>query len=91
LDDDPSLAKLLAVSSATVAEPTLDSISALHRAWFADKVVVRYTWPADKTLFQLWADLDPESQRMVTHTNADYLEVVDMSTGEPLWGHTVMP
>lgn len=91
MDDDPSLAKLLAVASATDAVPTLDSISALHRAWDADKVVARYTWPDDQTMFQLRPDLDLESQRMVVSSNGDYLEVVDMSTGERLWGRTVAP
>jgi WD40 repeat protein len=91
MDDDPSLAKLLAVASATVGQPTLDSISALHRAWFADKVVDRYIWPADQALSGRWVDLDPESQRMVAHTNGDYLEVVDMSTGQRLWDRTVTP
>ena len=57
MDDDPSLAKLLAVASATVAAPTLDSISALHSALDADKVVARYTWPDDQTMFQLWPDV----------------------------------
>lgn len=91
MEDDPSLAKLLAVASATVAAPTLDSLSVLHQAWDADKVVDRYAWPDEQTLFQLWPDLDPESQRMVASANGDYLEVVDMSTGERLWGHTVTP
>ena len=36
LDEDPSLAKLLAVTSAIATDPTPETTAALHRAWAAD-------------------------------------------------------
>lgn len=42
LPSTPALAKLLAVSSALLTEPTIDRIS-IHRVWEVDRIVARYT------------------------------------------------
>lgn len=89
LDEDPSLAKLLAVASVTVSEPSLQSISALHRVWAADQSVWRYGGTFEIGL--IWADLHPSGDRLVASGAAPFdgsgwsFEVVNRYTDEPLW------
>lgn len=89
LEDDPSLAKLLAVASATVAEPNLDSLAALHRVWAADRVVSRRGTPFEAGL--IWADLDPSGERAVVagtfpvNGAGQTMEVIDLTSDERIW------
>jgi WD40 repeat protein len=90
LDDDPTLSKLLALSAASIADPPVESLAALHRAWDADRVIYRYEWPTNREVGQLYTDLDPTGRYLVAtgfyiDTPHDYLEVVDRATGEILW------
>jgi DNA-binding SARP family transcriptional activator/WD40 repeat protein/energy-coupling factor transporter ATP-binding protein EcfA2 len=89
LADDPTLARLLAVASATAAEPTLESTTALHRTWFADRVVARYSWTDPAAMYQLFTDVDHDWRRLVASANSDHVEVVDPFTGERMWGLTL--
>jgi energy-coupling factor transporter ATP-binding protein EcfA2 len=90
LDDDPSLAKLLAVASLSAAKPTLESISALHRVWAAERVVSRYGVPFETVL--PWAELDPSGGRAVVagalpvDGSGQTLEVIDLSSDQRIWG-----
>lgn len=94
LDDDPTLSKLLAVAAADIADPPLESISALHRASAADKTVARYSWPEGTPVaWQLWTHMHPQGNRLVA-AGADglplspfkaHLEVVDIASGSVLW------
>ena len=43
-DTDATLARLLALSGATLTEPPLETVSALRRAWSDDRAVT-YAWP----------------------------------------------
>jgi WD40 repeat protein/DNA-binding SARP family transcriptional activator len=89
LDEDPTLAKLLAVASATGTEPTLESTSALHRAWFADRVVARHS-VIDEYAFP-FTDLDPDGRRMVVagafpvEGSGHFLEVAELPRAETSW------
>jgi DNA-binding SARP family transcriptional activator/WD40 repeat protein len=89
LADDPALAKLLAVASATMAEPNLESLSALHRVWAADRVVSRNGSTFEPHL--IWADLDPSGQRAVVagtfpvEGTGQAVEVIDLAADERVW------
>ncbi len=90
LDADPSLSKLLALAAADIADPPLESISALHRALAADRVVGRYEWPEDVPApWEMWVHIDPAGERLVAAgvdgIPSSHLEVVDIATGEVLW------
>jgi class 3 adenylate cyclase/WD40 repeat protein len=88
-DEDPTLSKLLAIAGASIADPPLESVAALHRAWDADRVVYRYTWPADHDVGALNVDLDPSARYIAAAGGglggSDYVEVVDRIGGERLW------
>ncbi len=89
MDEDPTLAKLLAVASATMAEPTRQSIAALHEAWAADRVVSRYG--ATFELGLIWSDLNPNGDRIVVSGSLPsdgsgwVFEVVDPVSDELKW------
>ncbi|HSM43969.1 MAG TPA: BTAD domain-containing putative transcriptional regulator, partial [Acidimicrobiia bacterium] len=90
LDSDPTLSKLLALAAADIADPPLESVSALHRALAADRVVARYRWPEELGApWELWTHLDPSGDRLVASGIAgipsSHLEVVDLATGEVVW------
>ncbi len=83
LDTDPSLAKLLAVASTHHAEPTADTMSILHRAFAADRILSTYTWPSSDLH---GADLHPGGTLIVaTGVDPGRLEVFDMDDGELVW------
>lgn len=83
---DPALAKLLAVASTQVFDPTLDTIAILHRAWAADSAKARYVVPDDREVAFLWTDLHPDGTRLVAGGTfagmADHLAVYDFDEGE---------
>ena len=83
LATDPSLAKLLAVSSTRFADPTAATASILHRTFAADFVLSRYLWPLS---ILHSADLHPDG-RLIAATGVDpgRLEVFDMDDGELMW------
>lgn len=90
LDADPSLSKLLALAAADIADPPLESISALHRALAADRVVSRYEWPESVPApWEMWVHMDPAGERLVAAgvdgIPSSHLEVVEIATGEVLW------
>ena len=48
LDTDATLARLLALSGATLTEPPLETVSALRRALADDRALATYAWPEDR-------------------------------------------
>jgi DNA-binding SARP family transcriptional activator len=88
LDTDPGLSKLLAVTAAAEAAPTVESTAALHQAWAADPVIGRSRAVHDAGT---WPDLDPTGRRLVTagsypvNATNGTLAVVDPRTDEHLW------
>jgi DNA-binding SARP family transcriptional activator/WD40 repeat protein len=83
LDADPSLAKLLAVASTQIAEPTADTTSILHRTFAADREVSRYVWENGDLLS---ADLHPDGAVIAAAgVEPGRLEVFDMERDELLW------
>ena len=88
LDEDPSLAKLLAVASATATPPTSASTAALHQAWAADRVIARHTVGA---LAYQSTDLDPAGRRMAVagafpvKGSGKFLQVVDLAEDVIVW------
>jgi len=93
LDDDPSLSKLLALASASIADPPLASISALHQAIAEDPVTARYVWPDDRDVFELWTDVDPTGRYLVAGGSSgapnSYMEVFDLMSREVVWSWEV--
>lgn len=87
LDDDPALSKVLALSAATsISDPPIETISALHQAWAADRVIARYDWPGDTAGIQLSADLDPSGRYVAaTISGGSRVEVRDPFSGELRW------
>jgi WD40 repeat protein len=89
LTEDPSLAKLLAVASATVAEPTVETVATLHRAWAADRVIARPGPTYDLSVHA--ADIDPGGGRMVVagagagEGSSKAIDVVDLATDTTAW------
>jgi WD40 repeat protein/class 3 adenylate cyclase len=89
LDEDPSLAKLLAVASATVADPTPETTAVLHRAWAADRVTARPGPTYDLSVQS--ADIDPSGRRMVVagssvgEGSSKAIDVVDLVTDTTAW------
>jgi WD40 repeat protein len=87
IDEDPSLAKLLAVASSSVA-PTIETNAALHQAWAADPIVAR---PALQPEAVVWTvDIDPGGERLVLTGatlpgHAKAVDVVDLVTDSPVW------
>ena len=93
-NNDPTLSKLLALEAASIADPPVESIASLHRAWDSDRIVYRYTAPSDREASSLDADLDASGRYIaaaaVGQTRAfaggsSYLEVVDRQEGRTLW------
>ena len=93
VDDDPSLSKLLAVTSASFGELTTESVAALHEAWAADPVVNRLP-AAPRPLNGEFVSIDPSGTRAVVGAGSqstnltsswNYLEVIDPRTEEVQW------
>lgn len=85
-DNDPSLSKLLALAAASIADPPIEVISALHEAWSADRIVYRYAWPEDRRLDELAADISPDGRLIAAGGfGTGILDVIDWASGEVVW------
>jgi class 3 adenylate cyclase/WD40 repeat protein len=86
---DPSLAKLLALSSvaATTADPPIEVLAALHRAWADDRIVARYRWSEAEPLTEIWVDRQPGGNLLVAGpTDAGrHIELASLDSGELIW------
>lgn len=97
IDDDASLAKLLALAGAMIGEggPTLESLSILHRALAADPVVARYSWIDPESSLGLDTDIEEAGQYMLVATGElgdegyrGFVEVSEVETGTVLWRYS---
>ena len=87
LDEDPELSLLLALEGASTSDPTIESVSAVHEALANHRKIFTYVWPEDEELQDLSTQLTPDGRRMVASGGRNYIEVVEVDTGEKLWGH----
>ena len=93
LDEDPALAKLLAVASASLVEPDLAMERALHQVWSADRVIDRISWPDDDFVF---AGLDTTGQLILKSapsggSEPELVEVIDRQGHQTLWQFEPLP
>jgi class 3 adenylate cyclase/WD40 repeat protein len=87
MEDDASLSKLLALSAASIADPPIETLSALHQAWASDRIVARYTWPEDEVGNGVAAVFSPDGSRLAASGDSSYLEVIDWRSGEVIWSY----
>lgn len=91
LDEDPGLSKLLALSAASIDDPPIATITALHTALATDPVAYRYSWPASREpSTEIVTDLSPSGRHLVAAgywfgSPHDYLEVVEVGSDRRLW------
>ncbi|HSJ28550.1 MAG TPA: hypothetical protein VLB67_10090, partial [Acidimicrobiia bacterium] len=90
MEDDPSLAKLLALTAVTAGDtPTVEAMAALHQALISDHVTFRYGSTFDVGM--VWADLDPSGDLFVLSGTGPVIgagqvfEIVDTDTGGVQW------
>jgi DNA-binding SARP family transcriptional activator/WD40 repeat protein/energy-coupling factor transporter ATP-binding protein EcfA2 len=89
IDDDPSLAKLLAVAAADTDEPTLAAVAALHETYAADPAVVRWGFVGEVGVLD--ADISAAGDRIAAAgifqgDGAGWtLSVADVATGRTVW------
>jgi WD40 repeat protein len=96
LDEDPTLSRMLAVSAGD--EHAIDgmTVTALHAAWVADRVVDRITVPADVPISTLVADMHPDGTLAVMSSAGHGLVrqaimAVDLAEDETLWTYRAPP
>ena len=88
LDDDVELSLLLAIEAAGSSDPTIESLSALHESLAAHQKILTYAWPSDQHLgIDLSTVLSPDGSMLVASGGGTYVEVVDVESGDRLWGH----
>jgi WD40 repeat protein len=93
LDEDPSLAKLLAVASASIADPGLETTAVLHRTWAADRVTARPAPTYDLPVRSI--DVDPLGTRIALsgaspgNGAGKVVDVVDLATETTAWRFSV--
>ena len=91
LDEDPGLSKLLALAAASIDDPPIETITALHGALANDPVVYRYTWPASREAStKIVTDLSRSGRHLVAsgfwfEKPHDYLEVREVASDNQLW------
>ncbi len=84
LDEDPELSVLLALEAASVADPPLESVSAIHESLAAHHKILTYELPHQEA-GEPFATLSPDGQLLATSGGGNYIEVVAVESGERLW------
>lgn len=88
LDDDPELSVLLALAAASGADPTFESVSALHEALTNDRMDRTVTWPDEWPVFPgLTGSISPDGQLLAVTGGLNQLAVWDLASNseEPIW------
>ena len=90
MDDDPSLSKLLALAGASVADPPIETVAALHQAWAEDRIVAWHDWGTDRPVGFFAADMSPDGRLVAMGGwDAHEVEVLDAMTGASIWSFAV--
>ena len=90
MDDDPSLSKLLALAGASVADPPIETVAALHQAWAEDRIVAWHDWGLDRGVGFFAADMSPDGSLVAMGGwDSHEVEVVDTMTGVSAWAFAV--
>ena len=87
LDEDPELSVLLALEAAGVADPPIESVSAIHESLAAHHKILTYQWPTDREGEDPFATLSPDGQLLAASSGGNYIEVVEVDSGERLWSN----
>ncbi|MEA2058174.1 MAG: WD40 repeat domain-containing protein, partial [Actinomycetota bacterium] len=86
LSVDSELSLLLALASARTAEPSVETITALHEAIAQHRTVFRYSWPEGQDYWVVGGDLSDDGSLLVSWALfGDYLEVVSIPDGSLRW------
>lgn len=86
VSQDPELSLLLAIQSATIAEPSIESMASLHSAVAQQRTVFTYTWPTGQEQWVVGGDINRDGTALVAAgVFGDYVEVVSTSNAERLW------
>ena len=86
LDKDPELSLLLALEGASSSDPPIESVSAVHEALANHRKILTYNWPPQRERNNdLDARLSPDGHTLVAAAGSNYVEVVDVDSGERLW------
>lgn len=91
LDEDPELSVLLSLQAASIADPPLEAVTALHEALLNHRAVATYTWPEDRDLDHLSADLSPDGRYVAATGRSSYLQVYDLQLGQVRWDLEMSP
>jgi serine/threonine protein kinase/WD40 repeat protein len=82
LDRDPELSVLLATEAVTLAEPTFESVAALHEALYKHRLIWTVQWEGDTDFFT--GALSPEGTRLAL-SGVGGVEVWDIATRRLVW------
>ena len=85
LDEDPELSVLLALQAAGIADPPLESVSAIHESLAAHHKILTYQLPSNLEALEPFATLSPDGDLLATSGGGNYIEVVEVDSGERLW------
>ncbi len=85
LDEDPELSVLLALEAAGIADPPLESVSAIHESLAAHHKILTYQLPTDLEALDPFATLSPDGDLLAASSGGNYIEVVEVDSGERLW------
>ena len=85
LDEDPELSVLLALQAAGIADPPVESVSAIHESLAAHHKILTYQLPTYLEELEPFATLSPDGHLLATSGGGNYIEVVEVDSGERLW------
>jgi WD40 repeat protein len=85
LDEDPQLSMLLAIESATTADPPAAAVETLHRAVQTQRTVFVHEFDGGAAE---WA-LSPDGALLAITTDGATVQIVESRTGEPVTGFSI--
>ena len=88
LDEDPELSVLLALEAASDADPTFESVAALHEALQSHRTVGTVTWPEEWPVFPgVIASMSPDGSLLAVSGALHQLAVWDLESDSevPIW------
>jgi WD40 repeat protein len=85
LDEDPELSVLLALQAAQIADPPLQSVSALHESLASHNKIFSYQWPVEREAVGLTTAISPDGRLLAARADGSYIEVVEVDSGRKAW------